>query len=343
MPKVVAIRLSSMGDVLLTIPAIRAVLDTYPDLEIVMVTRKRFTEYFPYDDRLIILPFEPDGRHRGLVGLLRLYGDIRKHRFATLIDLHNVLRTWILDILFFLTFRKVVVIPKYRRLRRLILRRRTRGTPLPHVVSRYRSTFERAGWKTEIRPFVFKQQDNQPLKSAGSHDAPKIGFAPLSRHSTKNWGLKPTRELIALLRERGPVEIHLFGGPEDREKLNGLAGGPVHCHAGILSPMEEIDLISTLNLFVSMDSANMHLAALSGIPVVSVWGATDPDLGFAPLYQPFENAIFADPFIVTCRPCSVFGEKPCHREDAPMICMESIRPAQVMKKIEEILHYTTEI
>lgn len=75
---------------------------------------------------------------------------------------------------------------------------------------------------------------------------------------------------------------------------------------------EELILMSNLDVMVSMDSANMHLASLTGTPVVSVWGATHPYAGFLGCNQKEENAVQVS---MPCRPCSIFGNKPCQRGD----------------------------
>ena len=81
-----------------------------------------------------------------------------------------------------------------------------------------------------------------------------------------------------------------------------------------------------------MDSANMHLASLTGIPVVSIWGATHPYAGFMGWGQSLDNAIQLD---MDCRPCSIFGQKPCRLGDYP--CLNNIKPETVVEKINTLL------
>jgi ADP-heptose:LPS heptosyltransferase len=102
--------------------------------------------------------------------------------------------------------------------------------------------------------------------------------------------------------------------------------------AGKMSFKEELDVISGLDVMVSMDSANMHLASLYGVPVISIWGATHPFAGFYGWGQAIENAVQVDLY---CRPCSVFGNKRGVRDD--LACLYSISPVavynQVMKQL----------
>jgi len=85
---------------------------------------------------------------------------------------------------------------------------------------------------------------------------------------------------------------------------------------------------------ISMDSANMHLASLFGVPVVSVWGATHPFAGFMGFGQSPDRAVQIDD--LECRPCSVFGNKPCFRGDHA--CMEWITPERVLEKVGQVLY-----
>lgn len=337
MNRILVLRLSSMGDVLLALPVLKGILGNNPEVELVFVTRKNFVPYFTGIDRLIIVPFDPDGLHKGLSGLWRLFIGIRHYSCKRVVDLHGVLRTNLLDFLLLLNGCRIYKICKHRKIRRKILNNKTIGIKVPRTVDRYLRVFEKAGLAGNIVDNAFPPMDYPTWISNINPHVRRIGIAPVSKHRTKNWGLKNVSELISLLKLKYPVEIHLFGGTEDKQDLNSLSGPDIFNHAGMIDPLDEISLIQTMDLFVSMDSANMHLASLAGISTVSIWGATDPSLGFAPLNQPADYSLFADPADVTCRPCSVYGEIPCRRADAPMICMNSIKPGNVLDKINEIL------
>jgi ADP-heptose:LPS heptosyltransferase len=337
MKRILVLRLSSMGDVLLTLPVIRGVLQDNPDVQIVMVTRYKFANFFSGIDRLVVLPFHPDGVHHGLSGLLKLFREIRQYRYCCAIDLHSILRTWILDVMLMFTGLRVYRVKKYRKLRRKILSRKNHGLMMPHTVARYLRVFEKAGLTGKIWESGFPPEVDKIRSGSLSKSTIRIGIAPVSKHITKNWGLRNVSHLISMLRSQYSVEIHLFGGIEDQSVLDSLSGQAVVNHAGYINPDDELSTIRLMDVFVSMDSANMHLASLAGVPTISIWGATDPSLGFAPVGQPDEYALRADPADVFCRPCSVYGEIPCRRTDFPMICMESIKPEQVLDKIKEIL------
>jgi ADP-heptose:LPS heptosyltransferase len=337
MKSILVIRLSSMGDVLLTIPVIRGVLSSNPGLVMTLVTRSIFAPYFDGIDRLSLIPFEPEGRHRGLAGLYTLIREIRRHSFRSVIDLHGIIRTWIIDGILMLSGHRIYRVGKHRSLRRKIVKGRQLDLRVPHTVDRYLAVFEKAGFTGHISGDAFPAPAGETKIPGDARTVLRIGIAPVSKHETKNWGIQRVRDLMHLVSETYHAEFHLFGGPSDRPVLETLSGSTVVNHAGMNDPQGEMALIRNLDLFITMDSANMHLASLLGIPTISVWGATDPRLGFAPLNQPDENAIYADPGDVYCRPCSVYGEIPCKRTDAPMICMETITPDMVLNKISKIL------
>ena len=98
----------------------------------------------------------------------------------------------------------------------------------------------------------------------------------------------------------------------------------------------ELVLMSRLDVMLSMDSANMHLASLVGTKVVSIWGATHPYAGFMGWNQSIDNAVQVD---LPCRPCSIYGNKPCTQGNYP--CMNNILPQQVVEKIINVIHHNS--
>ena len=91
--------------------------------------------------------------------------------------------------------------------------------------------------------------------------------------------------------------------------------------------------MSQLDVMYSMDSANMHLASLVNTQVVSFWGATHPYAGFMGWNQCLENVVQVDE--LTCRPCSIYGQKTCYRKD--YACLNRITPKQIINRIENAL------
>lgn len=341
-----AIRLSAMGDVALTLPAIRSVLDQHPELTINLLTREQFIPFFSQIPRLNCIIADVKGRHKGIQGLYRLYKDImRSNRPDAVLDLHHVLRSRILSFYF-----KNAGIPVYRinkgrrEKKRLTAKYHKALHPLPSTVQRYLKVFKHAGipavlstrknWfnKTGSPELFLQNKDLWP-----KHDA-WIGIAPFAKHREKMWPFKKMEAVIAYLGQKKAVVFLFGGGSSEITVLKKLAANYKHVVvvAGALSIEEELGLISQLDMMISMDSANMHLAALAGVPVISIWGATHPFAGFGPIGDNEKYMVQISTHQLTCRPCSVFGNKPCWRGDHA--CMEWIDPEMVLEKIKLVLN-----
>ena len=145
------------------------------------------------------------------------------------------------------------------------------------------------------------------------------------------------QQVIEMLTRQYPkARIMLFGRGEMEEKQfdEWCKLYPQCIFVGrILESMhQELILMSHLNVMISMDSANMHLASLTGIPVISIWGATHPFAGFMGWNQSTDNVIQTD---LECRPCSIFGQKTCRRGD--YACLNLIRPETIVEKTNTLL------
>ena len=120
------------------------------------------------------------------------------------------------------------------------------------------------------------------------------------------------QEVINQLAENSTYKILLFGGgKKEVELLNSLSKGKenVIVVAGQLKFQQELQLISNLDLMLSMDSGNAHIAAMLGVKVITLWGATHPFAGFSPFNQPMGNALVSDSNLFPKLPTSVYGNK----------------------------------
>lgn len=332
-----------MGDVALTVPVLRGVLNAYPHAHITILTRKLFDPFFSSIERLEVYSPKLSTRHRGFFGLLRLYRDLKKNgEYSMVIDLHSVLRTQILSFLFKLSGTRRFGIKKNRKLKKSYLRK-SEAPNLTHTLDRYLGVFILAGYTTELmKPPVFaipdSISDDTRKYIAQNHLKNKklIGIAPYAKHELKIWPQKHVYDLINQLRKKGDVEILLFGGgAEELDKLGAIVQEFPECHIVDTGLRQQMDLIRKLSLMISMDSANLHLAALSNIPVISIWGATHPGMGFSAWKQDPLNTIQINVQTLECRPCTIFGKGICRRGD--FACMERIECGTVLKRIEEVL------
>ena len=165
-----------------------------------------------------------------------------------------------------------------------------------------------------------------------------MGIAPFAAHKGKIYPVEKMEQVVAETIRRHPsCRIFLFGGGSDEHRtLNAWAErypNAINASALLGSLQQELILMSHLDVMVSMDSANMHLASVCGTRVVSVWGATHPFAGFVGWGQRESDTVQA---AMPCRPCSIYGAKPCLRGD--FACLSSIEPQMIVEKVEKVLN-----
>ncbi len=332
-------RFSSLGDVAMTVPVIKLLLKQHPALEVTVVSTQFVQPLFNEIERLHFYAADLKGRHKGLAGLFRLYRELKSlHRFDAIADLHNVLRTKILRSFFSFSGKPIVAIDKGRKEKKELTRQHNKKLrPLKSAFQRYADVFELLDLPVQLKTeggiskkFV---TDLSNLKYEGYS---LIGMAPFALHIEKIYPAEKMREVIRLVSQHSKFKIFLFGGKDEATVLEQWQKEipNVEAMAGKMSFEKELQLMSQLDLMLSMDSANMHLASLYGVPVISIWGGTHPYLGFYGWGQSLENAIQVD---LECRPSSVFGNKPCPRGD--MACMNLISPIVIYEKVIQQLNY----
>ena len=178
---------------------------------------------------------------------------------------------------------------------------------------------------------VLSEEEEAKAESLKPQGEKWIGIAPFAAHKGKIYPLEKMERVIELLLEHEPnCRIFLFGGgAEERELLTQWESRHDRCTCALLGSLyNELVLMSHLDTMVSMDSANMHLASLTGTRVVSVWGATHPFAGFMGWNQSPADAVQTT---LPCRPCSIFGNKPCLHGDYP--CLNSITPEDIVERV----------
>jgi ADP-heptose:LPS heptosyltransferase len=335
--RLLVIRTSAMGDVAFTTPVLAGMRQQYPGVELVLLTRSAFKPFF-YEDAGLKL-FLPDlkGRHKGFSGIFRLFADLQKvGGFDHIIDLHDVLRSRILGLLFRLKGVPVTVIDKGRKQKREIIRGKNKK-PLMHSALRYADTFERAGFsvKPADGPWIIPSADalSKISEMINNQGVLSIGVAPYAKHDLKMWPEEYMIKLLGIISEKQKVKFWFFGGNEDVKRLELLNKHVKESYstAGKLKLEEELALMSRLNFMIAMDSSNMHMAALVGTKVISIWGGTDPLTGFGAWQQPDNYAIRIPVEELNCRPCTVFGKGKCKRGD--FACMMWLTPDKVYDKL----------
>ena len=338
--KLLVVRFSALGDVAMTVPVIDSLARRYPQHEFVFVSRPFVAPLFgqmPSNVRFMGVDVK---QYPGLKGLYRLYRELKKEGFDAVADLHDVLRTKVLRTFFRMSGVRTAVIDKGRKEKtELIKPHKDAPKPLKNSFERYEDVFRRLGLEPETTfrsLFENGKADITPLLplTGEKGNARWIGIAPFAAHQGKILPERVMEETISRLSSLSDYQVFLFGGGKaEKEKLEVWEKRyqKTVSLAGKLKMAEELALMSQLDAMVSMDSANMHLASLVNTPVVSVWGATHPAAGFMGWRQSEEDAVQLE---LECRPCSIYGNKPCRRGD--YACLENIQVMDILDKIKKV-------
>jgi len=328
MTTTLVIRLSSLGDIAITIPVIYSVAKRYPDDHFLLLTKSLWQSLFVNKpSNLTVFPVDTKGKHKGIIGiicLLRELSRLIRTKEVKVADLHGVIRSFIIDLYFRLKGKPVAVIHKGREEKRKLTSSKNKiMQPLKTTINRYREVFEKLGYDSSISfTGLFSEKPvNEKIR---------IGIAPFAKHKGKTYSLDQMEEVVSRLTELPNVEIVFWGGKQERILLENWAEKYRNTKsvAGKMSLQEELHLMNEMNIMLSMDSANMHLASLVNTPVISIWGATHPFLGFYGFNQSESNIIQID---LPCRPCSVFGNKQCRQGD--YACLKQITPEMIIDKV----------
>ncbi|UMQ40610.1 glycosyltransferase family 9 protein [Chryseobacterium sp. Y16C] len=321
MTRILAYRFSAFGDVAMTAPVFREFLEQNPDVEIIMVSRQNFQDLFAGIPNVIFKGINLDD-YKGFFGLNRLANELIKEFKPDLIaNLHDVIRTKVLDKIYRRKGLKVFKINKGKEEKeRLTDVWNLNKVQLRKTVERYADVFREMGFKVEL---------SHQLRPASINKS-GIGFAPFAQHQGKMLPLEKSYELARILAQKH--KVYFFGGgKKETETLEKWEREIPNTYSlsGKLSLAEELNKISELELMISMDSANMHLASLMGTRCISVWGSTHPYAGFLGFGQSEDDVVQIED--LTCRPCSVFGDKECFRGD--WACLEELDVQKIVEKV----------
>ncbi len=325
------IRTSAMGDVAMLPHALRALKEAYPELKVTVATLPLFRPFF---EGLDVDFFDVDTQrtHRTLRSMFALARQIRRMGVDGVADVHDVWRTKSFRIALRLAGMKTAHINKGHIEKWMRLRGGAScATPLRHTVGRYCDTLRRLGFRFDDPEPARKIARPNPM---GEKHGTWVGFAPFSAQTGKTYPEAAAREAVRLLAgccDR--VFVHGGGGDERRfaQEMEALYAN-VTAVSGRVKLDGEMDLLSHEDCVVSMDSLVMHLASLVATPVVSVWGATHPSLGYIGYGCDPSLVLQAD---MECRPCSVYGKSACRFGDYR--CIHAVTPQMIADKVSEVL------
>lgn len=339
-----------MGDVAMTVPVLRALVLQHPEVKITVVSRPFFQPFFDGIPNVNFFGVDLKERHKGFLGLLRLFSDLRKLNIDAVADLHNVLRSKVVRTLFALSGKKVAATDKGRAEKKALTSLTNNVfAPVKAMVDRHVETFKQLGFSIDLANPQFPEKailSQEILKLTG--EIPSfvgmnwIGIAPFAQYESKVYPLDLMQQVIDGLAKNKNQKIFLFGGGDKEiQLLNQLQNNyeNVIVLAGKLKFKQELEVISNLNVMLSMDSGNAHIAAMFGVKVITLWGATHPYAGFKPFNQPDDFCLTSDRAQYPLLPTSIYGNKKVEGYDE---VMRTILPEKIVFSIQSQLTDTTE-
>ena len=334
-------RLSAMGDVAMTVPVLRAFVQQYPDVKITFISRPFFEPFFYDIPNVSFFAFDEKRRHKGFFGLFTLYKDLEKLHIDAFADLHNVLRSKIVRSFFALSGKKVAFVNKGRAERKALTSAEHKiFKPLQSIFERHAKVFKQLDFPIDLSQPIFPEKavlSNEILTLLPDLMGVKVGIAPFAQYDAKVYPLDLMQQVIDKLAQNPQNTILLFGGgKKEIEILDSFAKQNVNVinMAGKFDFQQELKLISNLDVMLSMDSGNAHLAAMLGVKVLTLWGATHPFAGFLPFNQSMENTLTADRKKFPKIPTSIYGNK---KVEGYENAMRTILPEDVVDRIQKML------
>jgi len=343
MARILIIRLSAIGDVAMTIPIIHSLATQYPQHQITVLSKANMAALFKQMPQNVAFKgIDPKNAHKGILGLNRLYKELKAESYDYIADFHDVLRTKYLRMLFYLNGKRIAHIHKGRTEKKALTRAtHKKNIQLPTSFDRYAEVLKKLDLPVNVTFTSIYKEGKGNIESlqylTGNKEQLKwIGIAPFATHEGKIYPIEKMKQVIAALSSEENVKIFLFGGGKKETEILTEWEKQYQstvCIAGKLTWDTELALISHLDVMLSMDSSNMHLASMVGTPVISIWGATHPHAGFMGWKQSAAHVIQTD---LPCRPCSIFGNKPCLRND--YACLNNITPEQIINKLKSFVY-----
>ncbi|MDG1423815.1 MAG: glycosyltransferase family 9 protein, partial [Flavobacteriaceae bacterium] len=271
----------------------------------------------------------------------KLYRELKKENITHVADFHNVLRSKILRTLFIFDGKPCMFIDKGRAEKKALTRAKNKiFKQLKTSHQRYADVLNKLGFTLDLsNPTQInkKKLSKKITLFTGLKEDTWIGIAPFAAFKGKIYPLQLMEEVIKEMDSKG-FKIFLFGGGKrEIEILNSIENTykNVINLAGHLSFKEELEVIGELDLMVSMDSGNAHLAAMQHVKTITLWGVTHPYAGFAPFHQPYDYCVISDLKKYPKIPCSIYGNKVINGYEN---AMETISPAKVIEKIMYVLN-----
>ena len=338
--KILVIRFSSIGDIVLATPLLRVLRIRFPSAQVDFLVREEYAELIRSNKNLNhIIALDTT---RGFSGLYRLKKQLHNERYDLVMDIHNSLRSryirWMLGARDTVVIRKRIIARTM-----LLLLKKNFYRSVISVSDRYIEPVHKYGIENDGKglelhiPADIRMQASTKMNTFGILSSDKmIGFCPSAKHATKCWPQERFAELGGRLANKYGVKILLFGGPEDREKCLGIArsindrtGRNVAVDlSGELSLLESAAAMESCMVLVTNDTGLMHIASAVKVKVIAIFGPTVREFGFFPVGS---SQIVLERKGLYCRPCSHIGGKAC--PEGHFRCMNEIQVEEIVDVI----------
>jgi len=337
---ILIVRLSSLGDIVLTTPVIETLKNEFPQSQTFFLTKAQYGDILRNDPRIFsLLEFDPKGKHKGISGFMRLVGELKSHDFDLLVDLHANLRSFFIRLL---TKSKIKLKYNKRWLSRcMMVYLKFLKTKSIHTVDSYLEVLKHISIDTpDKKPLLFLSKNDIELvehfllEEKVRKDDIVVGVHPGARWETKRWDEEKFRKVCQVLIEKNNYKVILMGDDKDKRLIERIKKGIPDARlipAVGLSLGKSMSLIQRFDSLITNDSGPMHMAQALQVPVVVIFGPTHPKLGFAP--TGFDNVVLCAN--VECSPCSLHGEKKCRKKNR--LCMDLIQPEMVVEAVESLI------
>ncbi len=342
--KILIIRFSSIGDIVLTTPVVRCLRKKYPNAELHFLVKEKFKNTLgnnPYLDKII--SFEGDLRDTVL--------ELLQEEYDYAIDLQNSFRSLNITAMMRQAFNSKVKVFKVQKIniRKFIYTKlKINGLPDKSIVERYFAAAKKLGVVNDgqgLDYFIPDEDKIDPKDLPMSHSAGYLSFVVGGTKFTKKMPLEKWADLCKQI----DYPIIIQGGPEDKQFGDELAKvDPIRIYnsCGKFSLHESADIIRYAKVVVTHDTGLMHIAAAFKRKIISIWGNTTPSFGMFPYYG-YNNlksniapeSVMIESSKVGCRPCSKIGYDKCPK--GHFKCMEKIDIGQIESAVQKLMVKTS--
>ena len=336
--KTLILRLSSIGDIILTTPFLRRLHAAYPDAEVVFATRHEYADlvrHSPYITKLVEVDAEKGNDHLHCVNR-----ELDACEYTLIFDLHDNFRSRFLRSGLKGELR-IINKPTLQWILLVGMKTDTYKEVVP-VPERYIATGKDVGLQPDtlgpeiaVPDPILERISNRIRAGDVWTSSPIIGFCPGAKHFTKQWPEEYWLKLCTSVLENTSCSIAVFGGPADRklgQELESVDSVQVRNLCGDFTLLETAAAMRQCSLVVANDSGLMHMATASSVPVVAIFGSTVRQFGFFPYNSP--SAVLETEGL-PCRPCTHIGKSHCPK--GHFRCMTEILPAHVFNAMTEFL------